>query len=214
MTPLQHSCLAFGSRDMKIKSATIQSFALGSNTSGKAEFGGVGRAKGPWSVFGGMASLQQESANIFRTDVQIKLEDATGYKAFLDYSLPFAVTLAIDPEETLRIYFVKGGLPSPEPGDFCLDQWTAFAAENLDTYQLIPISGYLPTLMEKSPKFLIGGLICGLIGATLLLSQADTVLGVAFLVTGLVPIGIYIAEKRSYLKAVSEASRLASDAVV
>src|ERR1700734_208904 len=100
ITALQRNGLAFGVRDMTIKSATVQSFALGSNTSGAAKFGGVGRAIGPWAVFGGMASLQQHSANIFRTDVQMKLEDASGCKTFLNYSLPFAITLAVDPGET------------------------------------------------------------------------------------------------------------------
>jgi hypothetical protein len=146
LTKVQSAGLAFGFKNLIVKSAVIQSFNLGSSSSGTVKFAGVGRSFGPWAVFGGMGSIDQTAVNSFRTDVQIKLKDESGQKAFLNYSLPFAITLAIEPAESLRVYFVRGGLQKPSSlGDFRLDGWSPFVAENIDTGQLIPIAG-LPTL--------------------------------------------------------------------
>jgi hypothetical protein len=146
LTKIQSNGLAFSAKNLIVKSAVIQSFNLGSSSAGTVKFAGVARSLGPWAVFGGMGSINQTSVNSYRTDIQIKVEDESGQKGFLNYSLPFAITLAIEPGESLRLYFVQGGLQKPTaPGDFRLDVWTPFVAENTDTGQLIPIAG-VPTL--------------------------------------------------------------------
>lgn len=146
LTKIQSAGLAFGCKHLNVKSTVIQSFNLGSSSAGTVKFAVVGRSFGPWSVFGGMGSIHQTSINALRTDIQIKLRDDAGQKAFLNYSLPFAITLAIEPGESLRVYFVRGGLQDPTfPGDFRMDAWTPFVAENTETGQLIPIAD-LPTL--------------------------------------------------------------------
>jgi hypothetical protein len=149
LTKIQAEGLAFSGKNLIVKSAVIQSFNLGSNSAGTVKFAAVGRSFGPWAVFGGMGSINQTSVNTFRTDVQIKLEDEAGQKAFLNYSLPFAITLALEPGESLRVYFAKGGLQKPtSPGDFRIDNWLPFVAENADTGQLVPITG-LPTVVAS-----------------------------------------------------------------
>ena len=107
-----------------------------------------------------MGSINQTSVNSYRTDVQIKVEDEAGCKGFLNYSLPFAITLAIEPGESIKVYFVRGGLQkSTAPGDFRLDAWFPFVAENTDTGQLIPITG-VPTLGSPA-KGLVKSAIVG-----------------------------------------------------
>jgi len=149
LTKIQSEGLAFGAKNLVVKSAVIQSFNLGSSSTGTVKLAGVGRSFGPWAVFGAMGSINQTSVNAYRTDVQIKVEDESGQKGFLNYSLPFAITLAIEPGESLRVYFVRGDLQSPTAGDFRLDVWIPFVAESTDTSQLVPIAG-VPTL--GSPK--------------------------------------------------------------
>lgn len=146
LTKVQSDGLAFGAKNLVVKSAVVQSFNLGSSSAGTVKFAGLGRSFGPWAVFGGMGSINQTTVNSYRTDIQIKVEDESGQKGFLNYSLPFAITLAIEPGESLRVYFVQGGLQKPTaPEDFRLDVWSPFVAENTDTGQLIPIAG-VPTL--------------------------------------------------------------------
>jgi hypothetical protein len=157
---------------MMVKSAVIQSFNLGSSSSGTVKFAGLGRGFGPWAVFGGVGSINQTAVNSYRTDIQIKLEDESGQKAFLNYSLPFAITLAIEPGESVRIYFVKGGLQKPTAlGDFRLDAWSPFVAENIDTGQLIPIAG-LPTLGSPKKGLLITAIVGALFTFILMISEA------------------------------------------
>jgi len=153
LTKIQSEGLAFGAKNLIVKSAVIQSFNLGSNSTGTVKLAGVGRSFGPWAVFGAMGSINQTSVNAYRTDVQIKVEDEAGQKGFLNYSLPFAITLAIEPGESLRVYFVRGGLQRPTVGDFRLDVWTPFVAESTDTGQLVPIAG-VPTLGSPRNGFL------------------------------------------------------------
>ena len=154
LTKVQSEGLAFGAKTLSVKSAVIQSFNLGSSSSGTVKFAGLGRGFGPWAVFGGMGSINQTSVNSYRTDVQIKVEDEAGCKGFLNYSLPFAITLAIEPGESIKVYFVRGGLQKPTaPGDFRLDAWFPFVAENTDTGQLIPITG-VPTLGSPAKALL------------------------------------------------------------
>ena len=154
LTKIQSEGLAFGAKNLIVKSAVIQSFNLGSNSTGTVKLAGVGRSFGPWAVFGAMGSINQTSVNAYRTDVQIKVEDEAGQKGFLNYSLPFAITLAIEPGESLRVYFVRGGLQKPTaPEDFRMDAWTPFVAESTETGQLVPILG-LPTLGSPKNGFL------------------------------------------------------------
>lgn len=72
--------------------------------------GGLTRSLGDkWGAFGGLGTINQSTVNQFRTDVQVKLEDpALGEKSFLQTSLPFEITLSIDPGETLEIYYARG----------------------------------------------------------------------------------------------------------
>jgi hypothetical protein len=189
LTKVQSGGLAFACKHLNVKSAMVQSFNLGSSSAGTLKFAMVGRSFGPWSVFGGMGSIHQTSVNAFRTDIQIKLKDDAGQKAFLNYSLPFAITLAIEPGESLRVYFVRGGLQEPTfPGDFRVDTWTPFVAENTETGQLIPIAG-LPTL--GPPKT---GLIKAA-GAGALITFFAAILGASsgiIIFSSLVTLGLFV----------------------
>lgn len=205
--------LAFGARDMVVKSAVVQSFNLGSSSSGKVMFSGLAGAFGRWSVFGGLGSINQQTTNSYRTDIQIKLADDTGLKAFLNYSLPFAITLAIEPGEALRIFFVKGGLPRPtSEEDFRVDAWTPFAAESLDTRQLIPITG-VPTLEPPDKTLLAFAVISGLFT---LISLSGGTFGVIFFLF-LISAGLITAcvlRERSYRFGLQVAVHKASKATV
>lgn len=166
ITELQGKGLAFANKEFKVTSANIQSFQTGSVSKGHVTFGGLQTALGAsWGAFGGVGAINQDSINLFKTDVQMKLEDANSEKFFLNYSLPFRITLSIDPGERICIYFVQGGLRAPtwQLGDFRLDQWTAFVAKNLDTGQTIPIRS-IPTLLP--PKFKAASWLAGLIVAS------------------------------------------------
>jgi ribosomal protein L40E len=216
LTPLQNSGLAFAVRNMTVKSATIQSFNTGSSSSGNVKFGGIGRGIGRWGVFGGMGSIHQHATHIFRTDIQIKLEDSTGTKAFLNYNLPFAITLSIDPGETLRVYFVKGGLSKPiVEGDQTINQWTPFAAEVVETGQIVPIAG-LPTLEGEGAKLLFWGALSAFIGIWIVWPPLGgaTPFGAFLLMIGVLCIGMYAFQRKAYLKAFSEAGHLAATATV
>jgi hypothetical protein len=172
LTKVQSDGLAFGTKNLIVKSAVIQSFNLGSTSAGTVKFAGVGRSFGPWAVFGGMGSINQTTVNAYRTDIQIKLEDESGQKAFLNYSLPFAITLAIEPGESLRVYFVQGGLQKPTaPEDFRIDAWTPFLAENTDTGQLVPIAG-VPTLGAPKKGLLKAAIVGALLTFLLMAGQA------------------------------------------
>jgi hypothetical protein len=209
LTKIQADGLAFGAKNLIVKSAVIQSFNIGSNSSGTVKFAAVGRSFGPWAIFGGMGSINQTSVNSYRTDVQIKLEDESGQKAFLNYSLPFAITLAIEPGESLRIYFVQGGLQKPSAeGDYRVDAWSPFVAENTDTGQLIPISG-VPTLGPPKNVFLVAAVVAGLITFFLMLGQAaaETVLFSCVVTVPLIMASILRA--RNYKLSLAEATRKA-----
>jgi hypothetical protein len=156
-----------------------------------------------------MGSIHQTSVNSYRTDIQIKLEDESGQKAFLNYSLPFAITLSIEPSESLRVYFVQGGLPEPtSPGDFRVDAWSPFLAENTETGQLIPVAG-LPTLGPPRTGLLKAAIAGSLMTFLLLAVQAgagavifSTVLTIPFIVGA-------VLRTRNYKLSLSEASRRA-----
>ena len=144
--------LAYASQDFKVISANAKAYAVGAVAQGQVVIGGLSRTLGDhWSAFGGIGSIHLDSVNRFKTDVQLKLEDPkTGGRAFFEWSLPFAITLSIDPGESLTFYFARGGLRNPAvPGDYRLDRRGAFAAKSMDTGQIIPI-GPLPTL--QSPR--------------------------------------------------------------
>jgi hypothetical protein len=214
LTKVQTDGLAFGARNMVVKSAVIQSFNLGSSSSGKVTLAGLGRGFGPWAVFGAVGSINQTSVNSYRTDIQIKLEDESGQKAFLNYSLPFAITLAIEPGESVRIYFVKGGLQKPTaPGDFKVDSWTAFAAENIDTGQLIPIAG-LPTLASPKKGLLAIAVIGVLFTFLLMAAQADAGSVIFSSVITLPFIVAAALRARKYKLALEDATRGAAGAAV
>ena len=165
LTSIQRNCLAFATLDMNVKSATIQSYNLGSHGTGHLRITGLGRAIGPWGIFGATGSINQQTINTFRTDIQVKLQDAAGHGTFLNYSLPFALTLAIEPGERLRVFYVKGGLPNPsEQDDFVVVRWTPFAAQNLNTGQIVPIMG-LPILsLPNINSLLVPGIVICSIG--------------------------------------------------
>jgi hypothetical protein len=99
------------------------------------------------ACFAALGVISQSTENIFRTDIQLKLEDPqTNEKVFFSWSLPFAITLSIEAGESLTFFFARGGLPTPQVArDFRLDEWTPFVAQNRDTGQIIPI-GPLPGL--------------------------------------------------------------------
>jgi hypothetical protein len=159
MTPLQAEGLAFGIRECRVASARVNTFQVGAASSGMILAGGLTRSLGPnWGAFGGLGTINQTSVNQFRTDVQVKLEELDGsQRAFLQTALPFEITLSIDPGETLAIFFARGGLAKPVVyGDFYLSDWTPFAAQDLDTGQIVPISP-LPSLMPRK----VGGIGCG-----------------------------------------------------
>jgi hypothetical protein len=207
---VQSDGLAFGTKNLIVKSAVVQSFNLGSNSSGTVKFAGLARSLGPWAVFGGVGSINQTSINTYRTDIQIKVEDDAGKKGFLNYSLPFAITLAIEPGESIRIYFAKGGLEKPvELGDFRLDGWTPFVAENMDTGQLIPIAG-LPTLGPPKKGLLGAAIVASLVTFIVLMSgSSGGTVGFFFLVT-LPLIAGAILRSRRYSTSLAESVRRAA----
>ena len=183
-------------------------------SSGKVTLAGLGRGFGPWTVFGAVGSINQTSVNSYRTDIQIKLEDESGQKAFLNYSLPFAITLAIEPGESVRIYFVKGGLQKPTaPGDLKVDSWTAFVAENIDTGQLIPIAG-LPTLASPK-KGLLAVAVIGVLFTFLLMAAQAEASSVIFSSVITLPFIVAAALRaRKYKLALEDATRRAAGAAV
>lgn len=160
LTPLQGAGLAFATRQLKVDGVKVQTFQVGASSSGMMVVGGLGRSLGAnWGAFGGLGTVNQNTINQFRTDIQLKLEDpGTGEKTFLQTSLPFEITLSIDPGETLTLYFARGGLAAPKvQGDFRLNDWTPFVAKNMSTGQLIPMAP-LPSLAAQK----IGGVGCGI----------------------------------------------------
>lgn len=91
----QRDGLAYASRKMKVTSARVQSFQTGSRSKGNINLIGADRALGQyWGAFAATGTINQHTANEFRTDIQIKLEDPSGERVFMNYSLPFAITLA------------------------------------------------------------------------------------------------------------------------
>jgi hypothetical protein len=159
ITAEQGAGLAFGKRDYRIINARVQTLQVGATTSGTVMVGGVGRSLGAhWGAFGGLGSINQHTLSQFRTDVQLKLEDTdSAEKAFLETSLPFQITLSLDPGETLSVFFARGGLPTPRTaGDFRLDDWSPFVAQNHDTGQIVPLCP-LPSLLPSKT----GGIGCG-----------------------------------------------------
>jgi hypothetical protein len=210
LTGVQSNGLAFGVKKVLVKSAVIQSFNLGAKSSGNVKFAGAARSFGRWAVFGGMGSIQQTSVNSYQTDIQIKLEDDLGQKAFLAFSLPFAITLSIDPGDSLNVYFVQGGLPKPTaPGDFRIDAWSPFLAESEDTGQLIPITG-LPTL-GPPPTGLLKTSIVGLLLTVLLISVQAGAVAVVFSVLFTSPFIVgAILRARDYKLSLSETARTAA----
>jgi len=193
LTATQRDGLAFACRDLRVTGSKIQTFQIGSKTKGSVQMGGLGRSLGShWAVFGTVGNIDQQTANVFKTDVQIKLEDpTTGEKVFLNYSLPFAITLSVDLGETLRVYFGRGGLEKPAvPHDFRLSQWEPFAAQVLETGQTFPIAA-LPSL--KGPPVaspLLVGLTFGAVGFGLISSGGGEF---AYFAYGLMSVGICVA---------------------
>ena len=96
-----------------------------------------------WAGTLGGGKFKQNTVVLFRTDIQIKLEDtSSGEKTFLNYSLPLALTLSIDAGEILNLYYAK--LPSTKEtnargGLADIGTWTPFAARDLETGQALPI---------------------------------------------------------------------------
>lgn len=185
---------------MKVISARVQSFQTGSISKGRVNLIGADRALGEyWSILGAAGTIKQQSVNQFRTDIQIKLEDVSGEKHFLNYALPFAITLSIDPGETLELYFVKGGLQKRfAQTDYRCEEWVAFAAKNSDTGQLLPI-GFLPSLNPPRPGWLIAGIIVGVIGLCLIAGQLVSA-SIFWFILCAIFIGTYALKKRGYLK--------------
>lgn len=160
LTPLQGAGLAFATRQLKVDGVKVQTFQVGASSSGMMVVGGLGRSLGAnWGAFGGLGTVNQNTINQFRTDIQLRLEDpGNGEKTFLQTSLPFEITLSIEPGETLTLYFARGGLAAPKvQGDFRLNDWTPFVAKNMSTGQLIPMAP-LPSLAAQK----IGGVGCGI----------------------------------------------------
>jgi hypothetical protein len=147
----QRSGLAFASRSFKVTSANVQTFQVAAVSRGLGLGAGPTHALGAaWGLFAAIGVFNVSTQNIFRTDIQLKLEDPqTGEKVFFLWSLPFAITLSIEVGESLTFFFVRGGLPTPQVGgDFRLDDWTPFVAQNMDTGQIVPV-GPLPSLIPS-----------------------------------------------------------------
>ena len=127
----------------------------------------------------------------------------------MSWSLPFAITLSIDPGDSLSVYFVQGGLPKPTaPGDFRIDAWSPFLAESTDTCQLIPIAG-LPTL--GPPKAGLLQAVAGF-GLTLLLFVLQAAVGAVIFSTLLTLPFIVgaVVRARNYKLSLLETSRRAA----
>lgn len=199
---------------MTVKSAIVQSFNIGSQAKGTVQFAGLDRAIGGWGVFGGVGSMSQSSVNTFRTDIQIKLEDPTGVRSFLNYSLPFPVTLSIQQGERLRVYFVKGGLRRPsKQGDFKLENWTPFVTESLETGQLVPITG-LPTLdFAPLPGLVVGGIFSALLFIAFV-SSGSVGAALFTLLLSVFFVWTFIFRRSVYKRALSEAAQTAAHAAV
>ena len=143
LTQPQRDALSFSVRTFKVVTARVQTFQTGATSGGSVKFAGSTYAwTSHWSTFGGVGTINLSTANQFKTDVQFKLRDeTTGEDAFIARSLPFAMTLSIDPGDTIEIYFVCGGLDRfYAPGDFALKAWTPFAARSMNTGQIVPFS--------------------------------------------------------------------------
>ena len=164
ITTIQSSGLAFASRDFKVVNAVVKTYQTGTSSSGTVSFGGLNVALGgTWGAFGGVGAINQRSINLFKTDIQLKLEDAvSGEKVFIATSIPFEMTLSIDPGESVCLYYTKGGLLVPKSmGDFYLAAWIPFVAKNLNTGQIIPLRA-VPTLLP--PKDNNAGLVLTILG--------------------------------------------------
>jgi hypothetical protein len=170
LTQVQRDALAFSVRTFKVVAARVQSFQTGATSGGTIVVGGLSHSLGSnWGAFGGVGTINLGAVNQFKTDVQFKLRDeSTGEDAFIARSLPFAMTLSVDPGDTIDIYFARGGLPKLyAPGDFTLGAWTPFAAKSLNTGQIVPFSP-IPGLMR--PKAPLAGPIITLIFGLFFLS--------------------------------------------
>lgn len=206
LSKVQSEGLAFGAKNLVVKSAVIQSFNLGSSSAGTVALAGLGRSFGPWAVFGAMGSINQTSVNAYRTDIQIKVEDESGQKGFLNYSLPFAITLAIEPGESLRLYFVRGGLQKPTaPGDFRLDAWTPFVAESTDTGQLVPIAG-VPTLGPPKNGLLKTAIVAAVVTFLVVIFGASSGVVIFSSLLTMAFIAAAIVRGRNYKLSLAEAS--------
>lgn len=200
LSGLQRNGLAFAIRKLRVVSAHVQSFQTGSISKGSINLIGAERALGEyWSILGATGSINQQSVSQYRTDVQIKLEDRSGEKYFLNYSLPFAITLSIDPGENLELYFVKGGLRKTfTQTDYRCNDWVTFAGRNSDTGQLLPI-GFLPSLNPPSTSWLTAGVVVGIIGLAFTAWQMVSP-SIFFLALAAIFIVVYAAIKQRYLK--------------
>jgi len=129
LTEYQRYALGFASRVYKVVSARIQTFQTGSVSTGTLGFAGVQRSFGAhWGAFAGAGTINQSAVHQFQTDIQLKLTDEkTGHSTFIGRSLPFPITLALDPGDSVAIYYVVGGLKRHyQQGDFGMSQWTPF----------------------------------------------------------------------------------------
>ncbi len=134
----------------------IQTFQMGSATKGKGTMKSIGLERvisQNWSVFGSVSgiNLKMSTANTFRTDIQIRLENTgTGERLFFERSVPFPITVSMDRGDAVNLYYAKGGLTHPAKGDFRINVWIPFLLENVYTKQIVPLAS-IPSFVK--PKF-------------------------------------------------------------
>lgn len=155
----------------------------------------------------------------------MKLEDdIAGEKAFITCSLPFEITLSIDPGESICVYYAKEGFPVPKAGgDFYLADWTPFVAKNLDTGQIVPL-GPLPTLLQgRINNWGVALTIFGTAGLFFYLligisdrSEGQTWLltSLSILVLGLIFLASKLSAKKKYLRDLNSAKIFAKSCTV
>jgi|SRR5579859_4849293 len=214
----QRYALAFASRVYKVVSARVQTFQTGSVSHGTVGFAGLGHSFGAhWGAFAGAGSINQSSVNQFRTDIQLKLTDEkTGHSTFISRSLPFAITLALDPGDTVAIYYVVGGLRRHyQFGDFGMAQWTPFVGKSLSTGQIIPLNP-LPGLLPPSAG---GSVVCGIVLfvfgllCTMGFVAGSDALGIFGLITmaiGALPVFLYTRKKKRYREDLATSNKYGS----
>jgi len=219
ITNRQAENLRFGSRKYQVVSSRVQTFQTGAVSKGSVAVGGLSRSLGQhWGAFGGLGHVNQSSISRFRTDIQLKLRDPDNKElGFISASVPFEITLTVDPGDTLDVFFARGGLAHPrEPGDFRLDEWSPFSAQNLTTGQAIPL-GPLPTLGPPVPQNVGCAAILVIVGVILLSAaaaefssegwQAWLAFGIAFAGVGIALSSQNVLAKRRWRSELAAAQR-------